>query len=433
MGNLFSKLRVLVAIIAIALTVIFAFTPLLNFSLTNSNKVENDMKGVVYYAKLAEKLKEGKIDEEKYKGIDEYFLQEEYNVQYSIISFIKEIPNTIKVYKAYSDIEKREDIEVDLETSFGNHSQEYIDNLRDQLKESDEKIKEIDYNAVTIESLDQFRWCVTGFGSLDLMEGNLTVVDMIAMAIASIIKFALAALLIVLFPIVMVFTAIKLLGAVIKKDNNKIMSISRETFSWTALLLATSAVWNANLTDTGVLLVIVTAIVIVFNIVSSWLVSNTERNAKILASTQICSFISVIGIAMLISNVVKADLGSIWNVLLELDATLELEASLMTASLFLSVLALFMPIAYTGIVSLMARAGNVDLGISGKKKLDGGIGLSIIFGIAVLVFNVYVRNKYAMEMTEAQSSAVVMAWVGIGLTILGSIALSVAKSALKNK
>jgi hypothetical protein len=74
------------------------------------------MKGVVYYAKLAEKLKEGKIDEEKYKGIDEYFLQEEYNVKYSIISFIKEIPNTIKVYKAYSDIEKREDIAMDLET-----------------------------------------------------------------------------------------------------------------------------------------------------------------------------------------------------------------------------------------------------------------------------------------------------------------------------
>ncbi len=428
MRDLTNKLRNVVAVLAIILTAIFAFTPLLSFDLNDDARLEWEMEKVVTNAKMMEKINEGKIDDEKYQKLDEYFNQNENSVEYNAIAFIKAIPNTIKYFKAFVDIQNCEDLEAEYESSLDDEtSDEYHENQYKELEEARAKLREIDYKAVTIESLDQFRWIFTALNPSVVLDKENTAVDAIFLIVSAIIKLIFAFVILVMFPLVMVISVLKLLAALLKRDEGKVLLISRDTYSWSAFLLAVSALWKAHLTKTGVFLVVVTAVVIVFNIVASWL-SKKVGETKLLAATQVCSFISAIGLWIFITNILKAELGGVANV--NSDGNIEIETAA-PILIFTILLMLLMPIIYTGIVSVLARAGNVHYGISGKKKSEG-VGTALIFAIIVVVCNIVLRNKYAIELSKEQGSAFTMACVGLGIAIVGSIAFAVIKPRMQS-
>ncbi|MBQ8146084.1 MAG: hypothetical protein IJ039_04820 [Clostridia bacterium] len=431
MRDLTNKLRNILAVIFVILIAILAFTPLLSFDLTNDERLEREMDKVVTNAKIIEKLNEGEINEEKYKEINEYFEQNEYNTDYDAVSFIKAIPNTVKYFEAFLDVQACEDKEDEfIEACESGSNEEHRNNLYNDLQECREKLKDIDYNAVTIESLDQFRWAFTSLDISVILDEAVTSSEMISLMVSAIIKFIFVMIILLLFPIAMIFTALKLLGAILKRDYGKALLISRNTFSWAALLLAVSAIWNSHLTKTGICAVVVTIIVIVFNIVASWLVRSEGETASLIA-LQVSSFVSAIGLYVFISNIIKAELGRTWEEELMLTQESELGvASFVLISLFVCMLMFLMPVIYKGIVSVLARAGNLHYGISGKKKSEG-IGGAITFGIIIILYNIILKNKFSVELTTEQASAISKACVGLGIALAATIASSAMKSRLQ--
>ncbi|MBO4983454.1 MAG: hypothetical protein J6D23_05295 [Clostridia bacterium] len=430
MKNLTVRLRNIVAIVSVVLIAIFAFMPLLRFNLTRNERLDWEMDKVVTNAKLMEKLNEGEIEEEKYKAIKDYFEQSEYSAEYTVISFAKAVPNTIKYIRAFIDIQKCEDLEFEYENSFKEEtSDEYRKNKYEELEAARAKLRNIDYKAVTIESLNQFRFIFTVVSPSIILGEEASASETISLLISSIIKMIFAFSILVAFPLSMVFAILGLLFAILRKNFGKVMLISRNSFTWAALLLAVAAIWNSSLTNTGTFVVIITIIVIAFNIVASWLTKNGNET-KSLLTLQISSLISAVGLYMFITNIIKTELTITWEEVLHISEKNDIDvASFALISVLVCLLMILMPIVYKGIVSVLARAGNVHYGISGKKKSDG-VGGAIVFGIIVLAYNFVLKDKYYIELSEEQTTALSMACIGLGVAMVGSFISSATKSRL---
>ena len=430
MRDMTIKLRNIVAVVSIILIAIFAFTPLLSIKLNSNERMDSEMEKVVINARLMEKLNEGEIDEEKYNGIHDYFLQNEYSVEYNAISFIKAIPNTIKYIKAFIDVQNCADLEREYDNS-NDMSEEHRQNKYEELAEARAKLREIDYNAVTIESLDQFRFIFTVFNPTIILDDVTTISEVISLGISALIKLIFVFAILILFPLSMVFAILKLLGAVLKKDFGKVLLVSKNTFSWAALLLAISAILNSTLTGNGTIVVVIIAIVILFNIIASWFIKQNGE-AKSLMTLQISSLISIAGLYIFVSNFIKSELGITWEETLMSVEEHELGmASFIAISVLVCLIIILLPMVYKGIVAALARAGNIRYGINGKKKAEG-IGGVIVFGIIVIAYNFILKNKFGVELNEEQVSAISVACVGLGVAIVGSIVANVTKAHLNN-
>lgn len=430
MRDITIKLRNIVAVVSIILIAIFAFTPLLSIKLNSNERMDIEMEKVVINARLMEKLNEGEIDEEKYNGIHDYFMQNEYSVEYNAISFIKAIPNTIKYIKAFIDVQNCADLEREYDNS-NDMSEEHRQNKYEELAEARAKLREIDYNAVTIESLDQFRFIFTVFNPTIILDDVTTITEVISLGISALIKLIFVFAILILFPLSMVFAILKLLGALLKKDFGKVLLVSKNTFSWAALLLAVSAILNSTLTGNGTLVVVIIAIVILFNIIASWFIKQNGE-AKSLMTLQISSLISIAGLYIFVSNFIKSELGITWEETLMTVEEHELGmASFIAISVLVCLIMLLLPMVYKGIAAALARAGNIRYGINGKKKAEG-IGGVIVFGIIVIAYNFILKNKFGVELNEEQASAISFACVGLGVAIVGSIVANVTKAHLNN-
>lgn len=293
--------------------------------------------------------------------------------------------------------------------------------LSRQLRES------VDPSVVNSETIGMFRLFFGGFISVSGLDGAGSVVNTILVILFTVLKLVLLFSIVVIFPIAMAIRLIKLVIALItRKMEKKSLKYCKSAIAWIGSLLTAIIVWGANITTYGTLLIVVAAIVVAANLVASRLKSHTKGETKFLNVMQLSALISVVGIVIFAFKLVEADLINFY-LSSELLAQVELlyPEDIATVAIVLAIFAAMAALTiivlrsvFKSVMNLITRSACM-----GKK---GGTGLFAgIAGLALLIVSEILLSKYQIVLSAEQDSAVIVAFVGIALTLAGAVTYKV--------
>lgn len=470
-NSLIGKLQILTSIVAVVLIAIFAFTPLMSIPLASNQDIyENSFDTVIGaamskereelqkryeaaetedereaimkeyeefmkpYTELSESIvgvdvvdDEGNLkaeyDDEKGCYVDEDGNEIEYTnteMKVSLIGLAKSIPGTIKFmgywFKAMA---------LDTLLAADDSEAEAIDEAKKALFE------DMDPEAVNEESVNTFRLLFSSFISMmDTEEGFSSdiIFKLLAVILLTVLKTGILLIVLVLFPLSMLFTVIGLaLGLLNGKAYKTSHKKCKKAIVRIGAVLTAAVVWGASFTALGIMLLVVAAAVLAVNVVASRLKSYSENEKKFLNIMQLTSAVSAVGIALFAIFFAKADLLNFYasaDVIAEATKDLsdvkEIGITLAVIAGMCAVSVIALRFVFKGLIKLLTRAACMGKG--------GGSGMSsAVLGIIIVIANFVVSGKYNMELTSDAKGALIVACVGAVIALAGGIALTVLR------
>ncbi len=445
-NTLIRNIQILVTIVAILLIAVFSFSPLLSIKQLENDKVDKEIMSVVGYASSAE-LKavmscNGNIEDmqAKYSAINQYIInKEDVYVEVAPIDFVKTIPDTVKFIIAWINVmnyevavEKLNDID------FNDCDQEYYDSCVKKVEEYSQKLNEIDYEAVNLKSIEQFKLLSTDIivRLIDTAQSDDYIHRAISLLIIATLRVVLLLALLVFFPLSMVFAVLKLLGIIFTRNPDvklgKAMVNANKTFSWLGLILGLLSIWQSQLTSKGRLILIVVGVSIFVNILASRFKTYSHYEIRYLNCMQITSLISLAGIILFAINITKANLVDFWtseyvesHVLLGSGDEGAFTNTMIIIAYFTALLAVLLPFVFKGIISILSRIGCMDVNRKKAKKVKRKkVGSGIFLGIFIVAINLVIMYMFNIELPEEQGSAFTMACIGIAIALVGKIVMT---------
>lgn len=443
-NNLVKNIQVFLSCIAIILVAVFSFTPLLSYRFSYNEASLNKMLKIINFALTAE-TEDAEDDIEKLENIDykytqiyEYFLDPSNTVvNVAPITFVKAIPDTVTVFRSFMDLMEMEDAQERMQTALSENNNGAYTSAQNTYLECREKLKNIDYDAVTINSLTNvFLLFSSMFDEVqDKDLASYTMDDSVLLATLLVIKGTVFVAFTVFFPISMIFAVFKLLGAIFKKRTDirmgKAIQLTNKSFSWVGYMLALIALWSAELTSFGKLVLITGCVTVALNIIASRFKIYNKKETCFLNCMQVTSAISLTGIIIFAVNIIKLDIIE----LLTSDAIKnairanESEDSFSLATYLIIAIAIILPIIFSGIISMATRLACMKASPTRAGSTKGGIGAgyATFFGLLLLILNFIMFSKYDIEISNSYFT---LACVGIGIALVGAILMKVLKGSL---
>ncbi|MBE6674039.1 MAG: hypothetical protein E7596_02910 [Ruminococcaceae bacterium] len=445
-NTLVRNIQILITVVAIILIAVFSVSPLLSFKQLEHDKVDNEIMTVVGYASKAE-LKatmsgNGDLEaaQEKYSEIYDYILNEDNKyVELSPLDFVKTLPDTVKFIIAWVNV-MNYDVAVERlnDMSLESYDQAQYDSCVAKVEEYSKKLDEIDYNAINLKSIEQFKLLSTDIivQLIDTVQSGDFVHRVISQLIIATVRVILLLTLLVFFPISMIFAVLKILGIIFTRNPDvklgKAMVNANKTFAWLGLILGLLSIWESQLTSKGRLVLIVAGVSILVNIVASRFKSYSHYEIRYLNCMQITSLISLVGVALFAIYVTKANLVSFWTSDY-VEASIALNSSdegaftnaMIVISYFAALLALMLPFVFRGIISILSRIGCMDVNRKKAKKVKRKkVGTGIFLGVFIVAVNFVIMNLFSVELPEEQGTAFTVACVGVAIALIGKVAMT---------
>ena len=445
-NTLVRNIQIFVTVVAILLIAVFSISPLLSIKQVENNKVDNEIMTVVGYASSAE-LKavmngngDMKATQEKYSEINKYIINDEDTyVEVASIDFVKALPDTVKFIIAWVNVMNYE-VALDKLNSIDltDYDQEYYDSCVNKVNEYSKKLEEIDYEAINLKSIEQFKLLSTDLivQVIDTAQAGDYIHRVASLLIIAVLRVVLLLALLVFFPLSMVFAVLKLLGTVFTRNPDvklgKVMVNANKTFSWLGLLLGLLSIWQSQLTSKGRLVLIIAGVSILANIIASRFKSYSYYEIRYLNCMQITSLVSLVGIILFAIYITKANLVSFWTseavearVLLNSADEGAFTNTMIIIAYFAAFLAILLPFVFRGIISILSRIGCMDVNRKKAKKVKRKkVGTGIFLGVFIIAINFVLMHIFNIELPNEQGSAFTIACVGIIIALIGKIAMT---------
>lgn len=451
-NTLVRNIQILVTSVAILLIAVFSISPLLSIKQLENKKVDNEIMTVVGYASAAElkAVMNGDADinamQDKYSEINKYIISEQDGyVDVAPIDFIKTIPDTVKFIVAWINVmnyevalERLNDIDLN------DYDQSYYDSCSQKVKEYSQKLEAIDYDAVNLKSIEQFKLLSTDIITqfVDSTQSGDYLHRLVSVMIIAVIRVVLLLSLIIFFPISMVFAVLKLLGILFTRNPDvkigKAMANTNRVFAWIGLIFGLLSIWQSQLTSKGRLVLIVVGVTILANIVASRFKSYSRNEVRYLNCMQITSLISLVGIVLFAINITKANLVNFW-LSDRVEASLLLQGAdegtftktMIVVSYSAALLAILLPFVFRGIISILSRIGCMDVNRKKAKKVKRKkVGTGIFLGVFIIAINFAIMYIFNIELPEEQGSSFTLACIGIAIALLGKISMTAIRFTL---
>ncbi len=446
-NSIIGKLQLLISAAAVILIAALAFTPLLNITLeSNTTIYENSLDRVLNLA-IEKEFKEitssdlsSEEQQEAQKAVSERYAEMvmeiigvnedgeeniDTHISLSVIGIAENAGDAVKFVQYWIkaieidtmyELAKSADGGVDEETA--NRIGELENELRD----------EIDPDAVNIDSIRIFRLFFNGFlSSIDIanIEED-TAFKLASVSVLTALKLAILVAVFIFFPLSMLLSVVGLvLSLLSSKRYNKVQKKCKKAIVWIGTLLLAVVVCGAELSATGVIVVLAAAAAVVINLLASRFKSYTKGERKFLNVMQISAIISTAGIVTFAIFLAKADLLSFYTSA-ELSAQVSVNKTepqelAMTLGIFAGMGALTVVVlkkVFKSAMKLITRAACMGGG--------GGNGLgTAIAGALLVLLNNYLLDMYDITLSSAQNDAMDRALIGIILVLVGAISFKV--------
>ena len=436
--TLVRNIQILVTVIAVILVAIFSLSPLFSIKQIDNDEFDKKLLSTVDWAYQAEAKNGEDLDSkellEKYIELGECISNPDCGVyETNPIDFVITIPNTVKVFIAFKNVMNYENAVEDL---LNLDASENPDNAMETVAACKAKLDEIDYSAFSVNSIKQFEVVAAGIMGqvLDSDFSEMDVVSLIPYLVIAIMKLAFLIMLLVFFPISMVFALFRVLGTLFSRNPElklgKAMINGGRTFGWIGCILGMLLLWDAELTSKGRLVVIAAGVAILVNIVASRFKNYSRAEMRYLNCMQITSAIMLVGIILFAVNITKADLVNFWlsSKTTSLLPAEDFESAKTTISYLVAVLTILLPFVYTGIISVLSRIGCMATNHKKLKKAKKNkSGSGIFLALLILALNVFMLSKFKIELDADRNAAFNLACIGCALALVGRVASTILR------
>lgn len=374
--------------------------------------------------------------ETKYAEIVESFTESETSFALSGIGLVASLPATVKLVGALNTCNKLEDHSDSIMKKTASDPN-YIASAKAEndllkLKELQEKLANTDPSAVSMASVSNVRLLLKCIITMAVNEGfdgssNATVVQIVAMMIITLFGLLILAVILILFPLKMLVTVIRLLSYLIVKrkiDRKRAAHQCAVMPGRYGVVLAAMVIWDGRFTAAGWLLTAAVAAVLAVNILASRNRPYTLAEKQFLNWMQICAAISLAGMLFFIICIKVADpigfyLSAGNQIMAESASNFDKGDAVIKFLMCVPVCtAIGLLYVFKGIMGLLS--GVACMKDPESEAHDASLGAIVIAAIMVAV-NSIVMCIFDPTMSAGQKGAFALCFIGVIVALAGRI------------